>query len=159
MPEYKIALAYQPSEFPADHTFSTSPPYEIPPFQRARWCTHRNIRRISESTRSPPDRNRPTPPVSLSGCSTFFRLSRNPVESTVSRPTRGIRFSCRPFPFTLLPCISWTASSALPPSNLSLATLPLSSPSSILKQLWPALNLAPASSPNPRRPQSPPAAA
>src|SRR5882762_8866191 len=77
MPEYKIALAYQPSEFPADHTFSTSPPYEIPPFQRARWCTHRNIRRISESTRSPPDRNRPTPPVSLSGCSTFSSLPRS----------------------------------------------------------------------------------
>src|SRR2546430_7849728 len=100
-PPHRTALAYQPLEFPAVQRFSAFPLCESRLFQRAHSCTRQSIRKIAGNRRFPRDRNRPTQRESLSGCLTFSLFSIRLVESTVSRRSHGIRFSCLRFPFTL----------------------------------------------------------
>jgi len=98
---HKIVRSLPPAEFPAARTVSAFPLCEIRPSRKARWYRRRNIQRTAENTQSPRDRSRPTPLESLCGCSAMLSSPGNPVESTVSLPWRGIRFSYLRFPFTL----------------------------------------------------------
>src|SRR5258708_20134681 len=82
----------------------------------------------------------------------FAALQDDLVESTVSPSIRRIRFSWPWFPFTLLACTFWTASSALPLSNLSSAMRLRCNPSLISRQRS-RVHRLPAESSPPRPPR------